>query len=51
MTPEPPRHGAPHRQFHRETLAEATRMLPVGGRFVLHCKDHKRDGKRQHVTD
>ena len=43
--------GDAYRDFHRDAWIEASRVLRLGGAFVLNCKDHIRAGKRQRVVD
>ena len=42
--------GDGYREFHRRAWTEARRVLAPGGRFVLNCKDHIRDGEQVRVT-
>lgn len=42
--------GRGYRDFHAAAWAEATRVLRVGGLFILNIKDHIRDGQRQPVS-
>ena len=43
--------GREYRLFHRLAWTEATRVLKLGGKFVLNIKDHIRAGSRQFVTE
>jgi len=42
--------GEAYRQFHIVAWTEARRVLRPGGRFVLNCKPHYRDGVLRFVT-
>ena len=42
--------GSEYRAFHRLAWIEATRVLEVGGLFLLNIKDHIRSGAQQPVT-
>lgn len=42
--------GDAYRDLHRRAWAEADRVLRPGGRFILNCKDHIREGVRQEVS-
>lgn len=43
--------GDKYRDFHVKAYTEATRVLSVGGYFILNMKDHIKQGERQYVTD
>jgi hypothetical protein len=43
--------GNDYRQFHVKAWTEATRVLQLGGLFVLNIKNHIRGGKEQLVTE